>query len=510
VLVAATAITLAAASLAGRARRRAHCAQRLVRALSPLILGMPLQAWQWALLLWKHNSTVQADLTPWPLYCWSALLAWCTWRVALLIRRLEITRTTMWAVVLGACALALGVNGFVQYKLWDALSFGYHDIGLFARALHNAAEGRGLYVDSLGYVTLAEHADFLLWALVPACMVGASPFHLLVFTSAACFAVPAIIVAWYLRRCLGSNFAGLLGALAWLFLPSHGCLVLARGYGFHPVYLAVPLLVAGRSLSSVRRWGAATACTLIACLAREEVSLTVPAWGGLYVAVVDKRRLLGLGVAAACAAYFYRTVFVVIPLVRGKAYPWIAAHYRVEAAAGGGTAGHGRGVCCHLAASDGDRGGEAILAVAPRSAGAGGDDPHDECRVAQPVGSLLHACNSGAVYGRYPGVATTGGTAASGPGLGIRWREGTDTSRPGHAGFLDAARRRLLGAGPLSPRAVGAACRCWACRCPQTESGLVPPRFRVFRAGVSGYRAADEQPTSPDVSARTGPRSQRY
>jgi uncharacterized membrane protein len=333
-LLVVLALVIAIACLVGRAGRRRHRAERFAQALWPLLLGVPLLAWQWRWWFCQPGEIGPSVSSPWPLYLWMALLAWCAWRLGPLIRSFEISRAVMWTVVLGACALMLGVHIGMQYDLWNALSFGYHDIGLFARALHNAAEGRGLYMDSLGCVTLAEHADFLLWTLVPPCLLGLSPFFVLVAVSAGCFAAPAIIVAWYLRRALGSNLAGMLGGVAWLLLPSHGCLVLARGYGFHPVYLAVPLLVGGFAFGFQRRWIAASVCMLLACLAREEVSLTVAAWG-VYVAMVEKRRPLGLAVAAVSIAYFCCMVFLVIPHQRGEPYPWIAAHYQVQPSAGG-------------------------------------------------------------------------------------------------------------------------------------------------------------------------------
>lgn len=328
------AAVLAIACLAGRAKIIRPRWHRLARALGPLVLGIPLAAWQWWAWSSRRGLADEPTYSPWTLYLWMALLAYGAWRVALLIRPPTLSRRALWLIVAGGVIIVVGVHVFMQYELWNALSFGYHDIGLFARALHNAAQGRGLYMDSLGCVTLAEHADFLMWALAPFCMFGIEPFHLLVFVSSASLAAPAIIIAWYLNRRFASPLAGVLGAAAWLLLPAHGCLVIARGYGFHPIYLAVPLLVAGMTFGFARRWGISVLCMLLACLAREEVSLTVAAWAA-YVALVEKRRLLGMAVAAASAAYFCCMVFVVIPHWRGEPYPWITAHYNVPATVSG-------------------------------------------------------------------------------------------------------------------------------------------------------------------------------
>lgn len=102
----------------------------------------------------------------------------------------------------------------MQLELWRLLSFGYRDIGLFARALHNAAQGQGLWVDSLERSILGEHAFFALWVWVPLCKLGADPFYLLVGLSAVCLNGPALIVAWYVRRRVASNLAAVIAALA--------------------------------------------------------------------------------------------------------------------------------------------------------------------------------------------------------------------------------------------------------------------------------------------------------
>lgn len=334
VMIVALGVALAAVCFAGRAGNQHERVRRFAAALKPLMLGIPLAAWQGAMWLSGYGGFEQTTCNPWPLYLWMALVAWSVWRLALLIRPFEISRRMMWLFAVGGVSLVAGIHVSMQYELWNTLSFGYHDIGLFARAMHNAAEGRGLLMDSLGYVSLAEHAEFILYALVPLCMMGVDAFHLLVFVSAVSLAAPALIIAWYLRHRFQSNLAAAIGAAAWLLLPSHGCLVIARGYGFHPAYLAVSLLVAGIAFGFARRWGVAIAFMLLACLAREEISLTVAAWG-LYVAVTERRRLMGLGVAAVAAAYFCCVVFVIIPHFRGGPYPWIGAHYDVQATIGG-------------------------------------------------------------------------------------------------------------------------------------------------------------------------------
>jgi len=263
---------------------------------------------------------------PWLLYAWTAWVIAAVSRMATPLQPPRPSTGRLWIVLLAATAAMVLLHIDMQLDLWNNLSFGYHDIGLFARALHNAAAGRGLFVDSLDRSILAEHAFFALWLLVPLCHVVA-PFNLLVALSAICLSGSALIVAWYARRRFHSNGAACLAALAWLMLPMHGCLVIAQGYGFHAMYMAVPVLLFGLSLGCLGRWRAAAVVLLLCMAVREDIALTVAAWGA-YVFFVPRRRALGAGVVLLALAYLALSVFVVIPHYRGSAYPHLSFHFQ--------------------------------------------------------------------------------------------------------------------------------------------------------------------------------------
>lgn len=225
-----------------------------------------------------------------------------------------------------AVGAAAAVHIWMQLDLWKNLSFGYHDIGLFARALHNAAVGREFWVDSLGRSLLGEHAFLASWALVPPVILGISPFHLLVILSPICLNGTALIVAWYARKRLNSDLAGILSGLAWLLLPFHGCLAIAHGYGFHESYLAVPLLFAGFAVARCGRPVLGAAVLLSTMLIREDIAITVAAWGA-YQLIVSKRRALGATVILSAAAYFLVAIYIIVPHYRGAPYPHIGFHF---------------------------------------------------------------------------------------------------------------------------------------------------------------------------------------
>lgn len=259
----------------------------------------------------------------WLLYAWvlsAACMLAATWAPAgwpIVGHRLAV------ALLVALIALLTFLHVRMQLDAWRLMSFGYHDIGHFARALHSAVNGRGLWVDSLNRSLLGEHAFFLLLVLVPVCKLGADPFLTLVIVSPLLMNGPALVVYWFARKKAATPLNALLLALAWLLLPMHGCLVLSGGAGFHEAQMAVPLLLAGLAAGELRRFRLAAALMAVALLAREDIALTVAAWG-LYLAVFKRSVRLGGTVFLAAAAYFGLMLYVVIPAFRGAPYPHVA------------------------------------------------------------------------------------------------------------------------------------------------------------------------------------------
>lgn len=299
------------------ARRDGRADRAFRLAWMPCAVGLVL-----AVLQWRFAPT-----SPWLLYGWMALLVWAAWLVGPRLRVGGLSNRRMWLCVALAAVAMTGLHIWMQIDLWHSLSFGYRDIGLFVRALHNAAAGHGLWVDSLDRSILAEHAFLGLWALVPFCEMGIDPFLLLVVLSAVCLNGSAFIVAMYVRRRLASNVGALLAAVAWLMLPTHGTLVVAQGYGFHAVYLAVPILLGGFALGGLGHWRAAAVVLLACVLIREDIALTVATWG-VYVLLVQRRRSLGAITATVAIGYLVLAVFLIVPHYRGAPYPHLMFHFR--------------------------------------------------------------------------------------------------------------------------------------------------------------------------------------
>jgi uncharacterized membrane protein len=135
--------------------------------------------------------------------------------------------------------------------------------------------------------------------------------------AAALVAVPAFRLA---QRHLGSPRLGLAGALAALLYPT---ITVATLHDFHPVTLAVPLLLAAVDALDEDRLRRAAAFALVALACREDVALQL-AFLALAVAVGRKGRARALACAASAAlvAYFAIYVLVVQPPLVPPAGSW--------------------------------------------------------------------------------------------------------------------------------------------------------------------------------------------
>ena len=263
---------------------------------------------------------------PWILYAW--LICWLplAWLICPIPERITRSGRSSLVVMAAAVAAVCVLHFLIQRGLWKSMSFGYHDIGLYVRASANAALGRGLWVDSLGRSILGEHTFFALWLFVPLCRMGCDPMSLFMVASAVSLSGSALIFAWFAKRVSGSAGIAAVVAAAWLLLPMHACLVVAHGYGFHEMYLAVPLLAWGLALGELRRMRAAAFVMLLTLFVREDLALTVGAWG-LYIALAKKRPGCGFAVVVAAAVYLAAAIWWIVPCFRGDAYPHLTFHF---------------------------------------------------------------------------------------------------------------------------------------------------------------------------------------
>lgn len=260
------------------------------------------------------------------LYVWIAAATLLISRRATGLSALSLTGRTAFLLLVATVAGMTWLHVDMQLSSWRELSFGYPDIGHFARALHSVVHGHGVWVDSLDCQLFGDHAFFAILFFAPFCLLGIEPFHLLVVASPLLLNGSSLIIYWFARKKGLAPTPSLVIALAWLLLPMHGCLVYSKGYGFHEAQVAVPLLVAGLAFTELGWIRRAVMMMLLTLLVREDLTLTVAAWA-CYLFAFKRRRVTGAVMLAVTIGYFFLMIKVVIPWFRGAPYPHMQFHF---------------------------------------------------------------------------------------------------------------------------------------------------------------------------------------
>ena len=214
-------------------------------------------------------------------------------------------------------ALLLSVLSVQKYRRYGDARF---DLGNMVQAVDNTAHGRFLEItDANGRQTsrLGSHVDPILAAFALPWLLWPSPAVLLIGQ-----AIIVCLAAWPAYRLglrlLGDSRAALAGALALLLYPPLDYAVLNE---FHPVTLAIPLLLFAFLYLDEDRLLVAAPFLVLAALCKEEVPLVI-ACMGLYFAL-RKRSWRPLLVTLAAGAYFLFAVAVVLPHFRAGGSPFV-------------------------------------------------------------------------------------------------------------------------------------------------------------------------------------------
>jgi uncharacterized membrane protein len=188
------------------------------------------------------------------------------------------------------------------------------DLGNMVQAIWNTLHGHFLEAttasghqrDRLGF-----HVDPFLLLFVPFLWIWSSPL-LLPIVQALAVTSGALPVFWLARKHLGSSRAGAHFAFAYLLYPATQFSAFTTADSFHPVSIAVPLVLYAIWFLDEDRLVAFAAVALLASTTKEEIPLAVGCLG-IWYAVRKGRRLVGLGVFAAGLAVTLFDVLWVIP-----------------------------------------------------------------------------------------------------------------------------------------------------------------------------------------------------
>jgi uncharacterized membrane protein len=214
-----------------------------------------------------------------------------------------------------------------------------YDLGYFMQPLWTTWHHGGLLYSSLvGFPCLGNHFQPILFFILPLYALFSRAETLLVLQSLA-LALGALPIYWIARDEVGSK-AGVAFAGLYLLYPAlHG----VNCFDFHPVALAIPLLLFSFYMFERKRYGWGMAFALLAMMCKENVPLVV-IFMGLYwlwkerekVTNCLKRKSLPKErevIFPACLVFigivwFSVAVFVVPPLLGGEGGGWFySSHY---------------------------------------------------------------------------------------------------------------------------------------------------------------------------------------
>src|SRR6266536_3444588 len=202
-------------------------------------------------------------------------------------RSLTISASLSIRLVTAAYAVVFGAAGVLDYVGYRSASY---DLGTAAQAVWTTAHGRFLEwtaVNGEQVSRLGWHVDPLLALFTPVWLIWSSPV-ILVVVKAAAVSAGALPVYWLARKHLGSERAATYFALAYLAYPATQWNALDPNLGFHPVNLALPLLLYALWWLDEERWIRFGAVAVLAAASNEHIPVILGCFG-LWYGVTRRR-----------------------------------------------------------------------------------------------------------------------------------------------------------------------------------------------------------------------------
>ncbi len=225
-------------------------------------------------------------------------------------------RLAVWGIV-----VALAVYQLRQ-QVWylNNLALGYADCGENARLLFNSITNpHELFLRVNPDKPLCyDHIDFGIVPLLPLWLLWPDLKLTILLQVASVFGV-AIPLFFIAKRALQSETAALLVVLAWVLYPSTSQFVYSASYGFRWGNLCLLLYFAALACWTNGRAGWALVCAVWAISIKEEAAIVVGMFG-LYLALFERRKLIGVVLAVSAFGYFLLATSVLVPLISGHNY----------------------------------------------------------------------------------------------------------------------------------------------------------------------------------------------
>lgn len=236
-------------------------------------------------------------------------------------------------VVIGAFICDLAVLRYLSHNA-QAFDMGIEDQMMWS-TLHGKLFGvtleRRLTTTYLGY-----HFEPISLIGPVLYLIADTPISLIVFKNVV-VALGAIPAFWLARKHLGSAYAGLIFALAYLLFPG---LESAQLYDWHAYTLTAPFLLIAFCFLESRRYGWLVVFLALAAATKENSPLdAVPL--GAYLFLIRRKYWLGTVLALGGLLWFGVATYVIIPHFNSEGQAWLWTRY-------GGMGGSPLGAITHL------------------------------------------------------------------------------------------------------------------------------------------------------------------
>ncbi len=257
-------------------------------------------------------------------------------REALTRRFEELTRTisARWAdyVFLALLSGYLLVFGTLSVLRHVSLHSGGVDLGVFDQPIWNSLYGRLMEVSIVPDTPnlLGQRFSPILIGFVPLYALWSDPLVLLIAQTFA-LGLGALPIYWFAREKIGCALALV---IVWAYFASPA-VENVNLYEFHEVALVAVFFAFGTFLLLRRHYKGFFICLALALLSKEEVAFTLVVFG-IYIFLIQRRRLLGLALSSFGVAWGILVLQYVIPFFRGSEYGTGYYYFGYGAVSGGG------------------------------------------------------------------------------------------------------------------------------------------------------------------------------
>jgi uncharacterized membrane protein len=292
-------------------RRRDLWRQRVCHALPVTAVSL--------LVLIKALLTIPIgmyDMLLFSVACGSTAWLWSHHRFPAAATAPTALRSVVWGVVVVLAAWQFAQ----QVRYLNNLVLGYADCGENARLMFNSVSNpRELFLRvNPDKPLFYDHINVGIIPFLPLWLVWPDLKLTILLEIVAVFGV-TIPLYFAAKRVLRDEPSALLVVLAWLLYPSTSQFAYSASYGFRWGNMCLLLYFVALALWLHERRGWALVCAVWAMSIKEEAAIVIGMFG-LYLAIFERRKAMGIALTAFAFGYFILTTSILVPLISGQRY----------------------------------------------------------------------------------------------------------------------------------------------------------------------------------------------